>query len=186
MRGCDVLWRVVSMRNYEKSNHEIPMSKISLVKEVAEKAIAAESDRTEHLLRRAERLAAGIIILAGFQLLDVRSLLASSSQWVGISCFSSLGVLAVALFFAFRGMRLKGQAGYPRGNKLWVNLKAEDISEDTAQEALVQMLLETREQNARLNDAKVNSLFWCGWLSFVGFLLVAASQSLDAIMESWS
>ena len=131
------------------------MSKISIVKEVAEKAIAAESDRTVQLLRKAEIHAAGIIIVTSYQLLDIKILL-QSSPWVRILGLVSLGVLGVALFFAFRGMRLKGQADYPRGNKLWANLKPENISEDAAQEALVQMLLETREQNARLNDARVN------------------------------
>ncbi len=81
-------------------------------------------------------------------------------------------------------MRVKGYADYPRGNKLWDNLKPENVSEDVAQEALVQMLLQTREQNARLNDAKINSLFWCVWLLFVGFLLVAGSQLLDAFVNT--
>lgn len=157
------------------------MSKISIVKDVAEKAITAESARTGHLLRKAELYAAGIIIVTGYQLLDVRILFVSYSRWVKVLSYVSLGILGVALFFAFRGMQLKGYADYPRGNKLWINLKPENISEDEAQEALVQMLLETREKNARLNDAKVNALFWCGWLFFVGFLLVAGSQLLDAI-----
>jgi hypothetical protein len=159
------------------------MSKISIVKEVAETAIRAESDRIVHLLRKAELYAAGIIIVMGFQLLDVKTLLESSSQWVKILCYASLGILGLALFFAFRGMRLKGHADYPRGNKLWVNLKPDNITEEAAQEALVQMLLETREQNARLNDAKVKALFWCGWLFFAGFLLVAGSQVLDAFVD---
>lgn len=81
-------------------------------------------------------------------------------------------------------MRLKGQADYPRGNKLWINLKPENVSEETAQEALVQMLLEAREQNARLNDARINSLCWCRWLFFAGFLLVVGSQLLDAFVEA--
>jgi hypothetical protein len=63
-------------------------------------------------------------------------------------------------------------------------LKAESVSEDAAQEALVQMFLETREQNARLNGAKVKSLFWCAGLLFVGYLLVAGSQLLNAILNS--
>jgi hypothetical protein len=162
------------------------MNKIAIVKEVAEKAIAAESDRTVHLLRKAEWYAAGIVIVAGFQLLDVKTLEESSSPWVRIVCHVSLGVLSAALFFAVRGMRLKGHADYPRGNKLWVNLKPETISEDAAQEALVQMLLETREQNARLNDAKINSLLWCRWLFFAGFLLVAGSQLLDAFVDAFA
>lgn len=162
------------------------MSKILIVKEVAEDVIAAESERNGHLLRKAELYAAGIIIVAGFQLLDIKSLLESSSAWVKISGYASLGILGVALFFAFRGMRLKGQADYPRGNKLWVNLKPETVSEEAAQEAIVQMLLETREQNARLNDARVNSLFWCGWLFFAGFIVVAGSQLLDALVDTWS
>ena len=120
------------------------MSKISIVKEVAETAIKAESERIVHLLRKAELYAAGIIIVTGFQLLDVKTLLESSSQWVKILCYASLGVLGLALFFAFRGMRLKGHADYPRGNKLWANLKPDDITEEAAQEALVQMLLETQ------------------------------------------
>ncbi|MGD1087542.1 MAG: hypothetical protein ABR955_02305 [Verrucomicrobiota bacterium] len=160
------------------------MSKILIVKEAAEKAIAAESDRTVHLLRQAGMFAAGIIILTGFQLLDANTLLESSSQWVKILCCLSLAILGLSLFFAFLAIRLNGYADYPRGNKLWDNLKPENVSEDAAQEALVQMLLKTREQNAQLNDAKVNSLFWCGWLLFVGFLLGAGGQLLDAFLNA--
>ena len=154
------------------------MNKISIVKEAAEKASAAESDRTAHLLRKADTFAAGIIIVTGFRLLEANNLLGSSSQWMNLLYYLSLAVLSLSLFFAFRAMRVKGYAGYPRGNKLSDTLKPESVSEDAAQEALVQMLLETREQNARLNDAKVKSLFWCGWLLFAGFLLVAGSRLL--------
>jgi len=159
------------------------MSKISIVKEAAEKAIAAESDRTAYLLRRADTLAAGIIIVTGFQLLAANNLLGSSSRWTNMIYYLSLAVLGISLFFAFHGMRIKGYAGYPRGNKLWIALKPENVSEDAAQEALVQMLLETREQNARLNDAKIKSLSRCGWLLFAGFLLVATSQLLNAVLN---
>ena|SRR5271155_669078 len=160
------------------------MSKISIVKEAAEKAIAAESDRTVHLLRQAGKFVAGIIIVTGFQLLDANTLLESSSPWVKILCCLSLAILGISLFFAVQGKRLKGYADYPRGNKLWDNLKPEIVSEDAAREALMQMLLKTREQNAQLNDAKANSLFWCGWLLFVGFLLVAGGQLLDAFLNA--
>jgi len=160
------------------------MSKISIVKEAAEKAITAESDRTTQLLRKADMLAAGTIVVTGFQLMDANNVLGSSSHWTDILYYLSLAVLSAALFFAFRGMQAKGYAGYPRGKKLWDTLKPENISEDAAQEALVQMLLETREQNARLNDAKIKSLFWGGWLLFAGFLLVAASQLLNPILNS--
>lgn len=164
------------------------MSKISIVKEAAEKAIAAESDRTVRLLRKAEVFAAGIIVVTGFQLLDVKTLLESASQPVRILSFLSLAVLFISLIFALRGMQLNGYADYPRGKKLWDNLQPENISEEAAQEAIVHLLLETREQNARFNDAKVKSLFWCGWLLFVGFLLVAGGQLLDAFANTltWS
>lgn len=155
-----------------------------MVKEAAEKAIAAESDRTVHLLRKADALAAGTIVVTGFQLMDANNLLGSSSHWTDILFYLSLVALSIALFFAFRGVGVKGYAGYPRGNKLWDTLKPENITEDAAQEALVQMLLKTREQNARLNDAKGNSLYWCGWLLFAGFLLVVGSQLLNAILNS--
>jgi hypothetical protein len=161
------------------------MSKISIVKDAAEKAIAAESERTVQLLRKADTLAAGTIIITGFQLMDANNVMRLPSQWTNILYYLSLVVLSTALLFAFRGMRIKGYAGYPRGKKLWDTLKPENVSEDAAQEALVQMLLETREQNARLNDAKVNSLFWCGCLLFAGFLLVAGDQLLNAV-RYWS
>jgi len=157
------------------------MSKIAIVQAAAEKTIAAESARTGQLLRRAEKLAAGIIIVTGFQLLDAKSLLESSAELARISGYLSLGVLSVALFFAICAMCVKGYADYPRGNKLWDNLKPEQVSEDAAQEALVQLLLQSREQNALLNDAKAASLFWCAWLFFAGCLLVAGSQLLDAL-----
>ena len=160
------------------------MNKISIIKEAAEKAGAAESDRTARLLRKADTLAAGIIIVTGFQLLEANNLLGSSSPWTNILYYLSLAVLGFSLFFAFCGMRIQGYAGYPRGSKLWDALKPENVSEDAAQEAIVQMLLETREQNARLNDAKIKSLFWCGWRLFAGFLLVAGSQLLNAILNS--
>lgn len=159
------------------------MSKIAIVKEAAEKAITTESERTVRLLRNAQTLAAGTIIVIGFQLLAANNVLGPSSQWTNILYYLSLAVLSAALFFAFCGMGTKGHAGYPRGKKLWDTLKPENVSEDAAQEALLQMLLETREQNARLNDAKVNLLFRCGWLLFAGVLLVAGSQLLNAILH---
>ena len=159
------------------------MSKIEIAKEAAEKAMAAESDRAVNLQRMSEKLAAGIIIVIGFQLLDVKTLMESTSPLVKVSCYLSLAALSISLLFAFRGMRIKGYAGYPRGHKLWENLRPENVSEHAVQEALVQMLLEVREQNARLNDAKVNSLVWCGRLLFGGFLLVVASQLLDALVD---
>ena len=146
-------------------------------------ALAAESERTLNLVRMSEKFAAGIIIITGFQLLDLKTLLESTSPFAKVSCYLSLAVLSIALFFAFHGMRVKDYAGYPRGKKLWDNLKPENISEDAAQEAIVLMLLETKDQNVRLNDAKVNSLIQCGWLLFVGFLLVVGSQLLDALSD---
>ena len=156
------------------------MSKLSLVKDVAEKATSAELNRTESLLREAGKLAAGIVVVMGFQLLDAKALMESSSPWAKKSCFLSLVVLSVSLLFAFHGQQVKGYANYPRGNVLWDTLKPENVSEETAEEALVQMLLKAREQNARLNDAKTRVLYWCRWLLFGGILLLLGSQLLDA------
>ena len=51
------------------------MNKILIIKDAAEKALIAESVRAESLLRTAAKLAAGIIIVPDFQLLDVKTLL---------------------------------------------------------------------------------------------------------------
>jgi hypothetical protein len=159
------------------------MSKLSIVKDAAEKAMLAELNRAEALLREAGKLAAGIVVVMGFQLLDAKALLESSSPWAKISCYFSLVVLSLSLLLAFCSQQVKGYANYPRGNTLWDNLKPENVLEETAEEALVQMLLKTREQNARLNDAKARFLYWCRWLLFLGILLVIGSQLLDAFVN---
>jgi hypothetical protein len=160
------------------------MSKIIIVKEAAEKAMTAESDRTKHLFGVAWKFIAGIIIVTGFQLLDLPTLLASSSPLIKALCYLSLAALSVSLLFGFYSLRLKGYASYPRGDKLWENLKSDDVSEIAAEQAVIQLLLKTREQNAKLNDAKGGSLFWCGWLFVAGFLLVVGSHLLYSVMNS--
>ena len=160
------------------------MSKIIIVKEVTEKAMAAESERTENLIGHAEKLIAGIIVVTGFHLLDLPTLLASSSPLVKALCYLALAALGVSVLFGFYSLRLKGHASYPRGDKLWENLKSDDVSEIVAEQAVIQLLLKTREQNARLNDAKAGSLLWCGWLFAAGFLSVISSQLLYAITNT--
>lgn len=160
------------------------MSKLSIAKDATEKAMSAEISRTEYLLREGGKLAAGIVVVMGFQLLDAKALLESSSFWAKISCYLSLAVLSLSLLLAFYSQQAKDYANYPRGNTLWDNLKPENVSEENAEEALVQMLLKTREQNARLNDAKTRVLYWCRWLLFIGVLLLVGSQLLDAFTNS--
>jgi len=161
------------------------MNKISIIMETAEKAMAAETDRAEQLLGRAEKFAAGIVIVTGFQLWNVTGMLDPSSRWTSDSCYLSLGVLSLSLLFAFYSMRLKGYAGYPRGDKLWETLKSENVSDNDAEQAIIQLLLKNREQNAKLNDAKMSLLFWCGSLFFVGFLLVIISRLLAGLTNTY-
>jgi hypothetical protein len=145
--------------------------------EAAEKAMAAETDRTGQLLGRAEKSAAGIIIVTGFQLLNLSSVMYVSST-VRVLFYLSLAALCASLFFALFGLRIKGYGQYPRGNRLWENLKPDNVSDDAAKQAVIQLLLENREQNARLNDAKTRWLSWCGALFFAGFVLVITSRVL--------
>jgi hypothetical protein len=160
------------------------MNKFSIILETAEKAMATETDRAKQLLGRAEKFAAGVVILTGFQLLNVTALLNPSSRWIDDSCYLSLAVLSFSLLLAFYSMRLNGYADYPRGEKLWETLKSENVSDDAAKQAVIQLLLKNREQNAKLNDAKLRLLFWCGSLFFVGFLLVIISCLLAALANA--
>jgi len=161
------------------------MNKISIIMETAEKALAAETDRAGHLLGRAEKFAAGIVIVTGLQLWNVTGMLDPSSRWINGTCYLSLAVLSVSLLLAFWGMRLKGYAGYPRGDKLWETLKAENVSDNDAAQAVIQLFLKNREQNAKLNDAKMRLLFWCGVLFLLGFLLVIVSHLLAALANTY-
>jgi hypothetical protein len=161
------------------------MAKILIAKGAAEKALAAELGRTECLVRGAWKFAAGIIIVLGFQLRDIRTLVESPSPWVKIFGCAAVAVLCAALFLAFRGLPTRGWNHYPRGNRLWENLKPDNVSTEAAEEALVQTLLQAREQEARLNDARSRALQWCARLSFAGVVLVAGTQVLDAF-ENWT
>jgi hypothetical protein len=159
------------------------MGKILIIKDAAEKALAAELGRTDNLVRSSWKFAAGIIVVLGFQLREIKAMVESPSLWVKVLCCCSLAVLGASLLLAFYGLQLNGYGHYPRGNRLWENLKPESVSDDAAEEALVQMLLQTREQNARLNDARNRVLSWCGWLFVAGVLLVTGSQVLEAFAD---
>jgi len=160
------------------------MSKVQIARDAAEKATAAETARTESLLRQGRNFAATAMIVLGFQLMDTKTLLESTSPWVKTLCYASLASLAVSLLFAFFAVASKSYAHYPRGNKLWETLKPDNVTEATAEEAIVQQLLKTREQNAVRNDGKERSLFWCGCALLGGVLLVTASQLLDAYIDT--
>jgi hypothetical protein len=159
------------------------MGKILIAKEAAEKALVAELSRAESLARDAWKFVAGISLVMAFQLRDLRTLVESPSAGVKLAGCVSLAVLAIALFLAFYSFQFKSCGHYPRGNKLWDTLKPDAVSDQEAEEAMVQMLLQTREQHARLNDSKRRVLGWCGWIFFAGLLLVAGSQLLDAFAD---
>jgi hypothetical protein len=134
-------------------------------------------------LRHSWKFAAAILVVLAFQLRDVKSMVESPSPWVRVLCYLSLGVLAASLFLVFQGFQTRGHGHYPRGLKLWETLKPDNVTDGAAEEALVEMLLHTREQNARLNDAVGSALSRCGWLLFAGVLLVTGSQVLEAIAD---
>ncbi|MGH7992041.1 MAG: hypothetical protein ACREDQ_00875 [Limisphaerales bacterium] len=161
------------------------MNKVSIIRETAEKALAAETNRAGQLLSRAEKFAGGTVIVTGFQLLNLTDLLNPASRWINVTCYLSLAVLSLSLLSAFWSMRLKGYAGYPRGDTLWETLKSEGVSDDAAEQAIIQLLLKNREQNAKLNDARAGLVFWCGVLFLIGFLLVIVSHLLAAFANAY-
>ena len=155
------------------------MSKIAIVKDAAEKAMKAESDRTGQLFTRAEKFLAAAVLVTGYQMSDAAALIESSSWLAKISCLLALAALGTAMFMGLYALRLKGYVGYPRGDKLWEALRPDNVSVDDAELAVIQLLLQTREQNAKLNDAKARSLSWCGWFLLAGVLLAVGGRLLD-------
>jgi hypothetical protein len=160
------------------------MNKISIIKDAAEKAVVAELSRTEFLSREGWKLTAGTVVVLGFQLLDARALLESNSAGAKTSCYASLALMGLSLLLTLCSQQVKDYASYPRGYALWDNLKPENVSGESAEEALMQMLLKTREQNARQNDVRTRLLYWSRWLLFAGILSVAASQMFDAFTNN--
>lgn len=161
------------------------MNKILIAKDAAEKALAAEFARTELLGREAWRFVAATVVILGFEVRDFRGLVESPSSAVKVLGCVSVAVLSLALCAACYSLQVRGSGHYPRGNRLWENLKPETVSEHDAEEAMVQLLLQTREQNARANDARSRVLRCCGWLFLAGALLVAATQLFGAFKD-WS
>jgi hypothetical protein len=160
------------------------MSKFSLAKDAVEKASSAEQNRTETLVRESRWLAAGTVIVLGFQLLDAKALLESSSPSAKITGCASVAILGLSLFLTFCSQQIKIYPNYLRGYALWDNLKPDSVSEQMAEDALMQMLLKAREQNTRLNDTRTRLLYWSRWLLFAGIVLLAVSQLLDAQVSS--
>ncbi|MGA2245975.1 MAG: hypothetical protein ABSH48_13320 [Verrucomicrobiota bacterium] len=159
------------------------MSKISTAKDAAEKALSIELGRTESLMRNAWKFAAAIVVVFGFQLRDLRTLVESPSTGVKVVCCLSFAALAASLVLACRSLQVRGEGHYPRGQKLWESLKPASVTEEAADEALVQMLLQSREQMARVNDTTARLQGWCGWMFLTGALLVAGSQLWDAFAD---
>lgn len=159
------------------------MSKLLAARAAAEQALAVEFGRGESRARDAWKFAAGIIVSLGFQLRDVKSLVESPSPAVKILCCLSLVALSVALVMVVLCLQANVCGHYPRGQKLWDGLKPENVSETGAEEALLLMVLQMREQNARVNDANKRILRWAGWLFLTGVLLVVATQLLDAFFD---
>jgi hypothetical protein len=159
------------------------MPKLLIAKAAAEKALAVEFGRSESHVRDAWRFAAAIIVSLGFQLRDVKSLVESPSPWVKIVCCLSLVALGAALTMIIFCLQSNGYGHYPRGQKLWESLKPGNVSETEAEEAMLLMILQTREQNAKVNDANNRILRWAGWLFLAGVLLVVATQLLEAFFD---
>lgn len=145
-----------------------------------------EAKRTGQLLGRAEKLIAGIIVVTGFQLQDISRLLYLPSPWAKALCYASLAILSFCLLLTFCGFRLKGYASYPRGDKLWENIKNDNVSDDAVESGVIQLLLKNREQNAKLNDAKARILSWSASLFFMAVLLAIASRLLAALADYYS
>jgi hypothetical protein len=160
------------------------MNKTYTVKDATEKATAAENDRTKQLTGRVEKLVAGIILVTGFQLLNVPSSLESPLACGKVLCFLALAILSLALFFGFRSVTARGHAGFPREDKLRETLRPGNVSDEAAEQALVHWLLKTLERNAKLNDNKTKSLFGGVRPFFGGFLLVVTSQLLAALSNT--
>ncbi|HTR43306.1 MAG TPA: hypothetical protein VMH87_16970 [Pseudomonadales bacterium] len=162
------------------------MNKISLIREAAEKAAYEENIRAKELICRAEKLLIGVILVAAFHLLNVPELLESSSPWTKPLCYLALGFLSLSMFLGLYGARLKTYTAYPRGDKLWDNLKPDEVSRETAEQAIIQLLLKAREQNAKLSDAKEKVLSVCRWLFFAGFLLVVTGRLLAGLANLYA
>lgn len=156
------------------------MSKLSVIKDAAEKAFEAESGRREGQVAKAEKFVAGTAAIMSLQVFESKQLLKEDK--FKLLVLISLIFLALAFLFAFLSMRVKGFVGFSRGSELPDLLKDEDANEETAEQEITNMLLQAREQNARLNDKNADLLRTSGWFILAGFVVVVATQLLKGLL----
>lgn len=149
-------------------------SKISVVKDAAEKGFEAESKRTENLFAKAEKLVAGVAAVTGFQVIDAKNLVKTQSS--EILNGSALVFLFFALFLAFLAMKVRDYVSYPRGNVLWDKLICKEVSAEAAEAAIALMLLKAKERNASLNDRNALLVAASCVALVLGFLFAVAAQ----------
>jgi hypothetical protein len=157
------------------------MSKLSVIKDTAEKAFEAEYNRTEYQITKAEKFIAGITAVMGFQIFEAKDLL-KDHCYFKIMVGASLILLTLALIFTLLALRVRDYLSYSRGTELKDLLNDPEADEEKASREIADMLLGVREHNARLNDKNADMLRISGWLLLLGFLVVIATQILKGIL----
>ena len=155
------------------------MSKLSTIKDLAEKALDAEFERMEFQISKAEKYIAGMTLIVGFQLFETKDLV--KNYWgFRILVGSSIILLALSLIFALLAIRVRDYGRLPRNGQLKELLEDKDADELDADQEITDMLLEVREGNAKLNDKNAVWLQLSGWFLLVGFLSVVLTQIMAA------
>ncbi len=157
------------------------MSKLTVIKEAAEKAFDAERDRTDYHISKAEKFIAAITLVMAFQVHEAKDLVKETPFTVPV-CIS-LGLLALSLFFTLLAMRIRRFIGYSAGTELKELLEDQEADDQKAGQELADVLIEARDHNAGLNDRNATLLRIAGWLLLAGFLLVIGIQIAAVFKE---
>lgn len=148
-----------------------------IVMQMAHKAFDVEFERTKYIFSKAEKFMAGVVAIIGYHLIDIEKFINSDYIIIKIASWSALAFLITALLLALMAMQARKYKSFPAGRSLYEMTKDKEIpNEDVASEMIIVLLLDMREDNARINDQLSNLILWSGIFLVVGFMLVVVSR----------
>lgn len=153
-------------------------SKVDVIFQVSEKAFLQERMRADKLSAAAEKYVGAVVIIMGFQLIEIDQLTLSGSWspalrgWLAVLALLALGVSTVC---ALLSIQVRKYYSYPRGTTLIDELKDESITDEVAKIKVARMYLSAHDINAGINDKRAKMLSYSGALLVSGLLLAVLS-----------
>jgi len=159
------------------------MSKEDITLEHSGKAFTAQLTRAKTLDDKAEKLAAAVVVVIGFHLIDSSMLkLQGSAAIQAVISIAALALLGASLVAAYLGRRIQKYVGYPKAAEFLDMLSPNDVDEERAKLLVAKVYLNAAESNREINNKKAQWLTLSSWLLLVGLLAAVISATISKML----